>query len=75
MVQLNRKQYEEKMTVLEFMARFLEEIKDLDPNAEVRILSTYWSNVYGYTIDSPVTNIGIDEKHGIVYIEIEKTDG
>ena len=62
------------MTLAEFIEKFHKESRDIDVmRTKVKVLSTYWSHVYNEIIDADVTNIGMDENSGTLYIEINKT--
>ena len=64
---------DEAMTLAQFIEKFQHEIKNLDVmRTEVKVLSTYWTQVYGGPVDAEVTNIGLDENNRCLYIEIDK---
>lgn len=63
------------MTLRAFLNLLNKETKGVDlDKTNVLVLSTFWSEFYGGPIDAPVTGVGLDENHGSLYIEINKTD-
>jgi hypothetical protein len=63
------------MNLDEFLEKLDREIVGVNrTKTQVHVLSTYWSNDAGHIVSAPVTDVGMDENSGSLFIEINKTE-